>query len=506
MDYMLVGLMYGGDWAAHLSYATVFGYGKNVSLEMPILSGAKFSYPFLADFISGMLMRFGVSMVPAMLVPSLVLSILLVVLLFKLGEKMIGSLKGGMAVSLLFLFNGGLGFWWWIKDIKKLGLIETMIRLPREYTHLEKLGNIEWINIISSQVVPQRGFLMGFPVAIAVYLLLWQKFESRKKIKGMVMAGLLTSLLPLIHAHSFVLVCWVAFWLMVMEWFKKKKVLVQLIKEWRQFWFSVIFFGIPQVIYFYGGSLGREGFVRWQPGWMAKGSVLWFWIKNFGASLILAIIGMKMASRKLKMFSLPFWGMFLIANLWIFQPWEWDNTKILTHWYLMACILGSVVIVKGLNNKNKLVKGLVGVGLFLSIWSGFLDTIRLTQYKNIRLRFFDNKELLLAEWVKNNTDKSSRFLTADNHDHWVPCLTGRKIVLGFKGWLWTYGLDYSKQEKAVKKMFEGGDKTKQVLSRYGVDYVVVGPMEKVKKINEQFYEDNFEVVYALEDTKIFQVN
>jgi hypothetical protein len=494
-----------GDWAAHLSYATSFGYGENLPPEMPLLIGAKFSYPFFADLVSGGLMRLGVDMVLAMLVPSLVLSMLLVAGLMFVGEKIVGSLKGGMVTTLLFLFNGGLGFWWWFRDIKEFGLLEVMKALPREYTHLEKLANIEWINIISSQVVPQRGFLMGFPIAVFIYWLLWKGFESKRESRKLLVAGLLTSTLPLIHAHSFVLVSWVAFWLVLMEVIKTKKITIQQVKKWIGFGVPVIILGIPQVLFFYGGSLGSEGFIRWQPGWMAEGNVLWFWIKNFGGSLILAIIGMKVAKSKLRKFSLPFWGMFLIANLWIFQPWEWDNSKVLTHWYLMACVLGAVTVTSGLKSKQILVKVLVSVGLVLSIWSGFLDTIRLTQYQNLRLRFFDNKELVLAEWVKKNTRRDSRFLTADNHDHWVPVLTGRKIVLGFKGWLWTYGLDYSIQEQAVGKMFEGGDQAKEWMRKYEVDYVVVGRLERERKINEEFFEDNFELVYELGGTKIFQV-
>ena len=497
-----------GDWAAHLSYATSFGYGSNFNLEMPLLAGAKFSYPFLADWFSGMLMKIGIDMILAMLVPSLVLSMLLVASLLKLGEKIVGGLRGGIIVSLLFLFNGGLGFWWFIKDAQNAGLVETLSRLPREYTHLEKLSNIEWINIISSQVIPQRGFLMGFPIALVVYYLLWQAFESRKKVKGLFWAGVLTGVLPLIQAHSFVLVGWVAGWLMVMEVIRKKKISIQLIKEWSWFWLPMVLIGLPQVLYFYGGSLGQEGFISWQPGWMAYkdgSNIIWFWVKNLGFSLGLAVVGMRLASNKLRKFSLPFWGLFLIANLWIFQPWKWDNTKIFTHWYLVACILGAVAVVKGLTNKNRLVKGLVGVVLCLSLWSGFLDAVRLTQYKNLRLRFFDNQELMLADWVKKNTDEKARFLTAGNHDHWVPVLTGRKIVLGFKGWLWTYGLDYSNHERAVDQMFEGKGETLGALEDYEVDYVVIGPKEKYEGINQEYYEDNFKVVYKLGGTRIFKV-
>ena len=292
---------------------------------------------------------------------------------------------------------------------------------------------------------------------------------------------------------------------MVMELIPLRQGFAGRVKEWVWFGLPVVLIGVPQVAYFYGSSLGKEGFIRWQPGWMAEGNILWFWVKNLGVSLILGIMGMKLASTKLRKFSLPFWGMYLMANLWIFQPWEWDNTKILTHWYLMLSVLGAVCVNWGLKNKSKIVRIFVIMGLVVSLGSGFLDTMRLTQYKNIRLRFFSSQEIELAEWVKKNTDKRSRFLTADSHDHWVPCLTGRKIVLGFKGWLWTYGLDYSKQEKAVSNMFAGEKQTVDELSKYGVDYVVVGPKERAKKINEQFYEENFEMVYKLGETKIFQV-
>jgi len=171
----------------------------------------------------------------------------------------------------------------------------------------------------------------------------------------------------------------------------------------------------------------------------------------------------------------------------------------------VASVLAGVAVDKGLKRKNKLVKLGVGVLLVFSLLSGFLDTMRLTQYENIRLRFFETQELKLAWWVKNNTERETRFLTADNHDHWVPVLTGRKVVLGFKGWLWTYGIDYSSQEKAVNQMFAGGEKARQLLLENGVDYVVIGPKERAKKINEEFYEDNFEMVYQLGETKIFKV-
>jgi uncharacterized membrane protein len=84
-------------------------------------------------------------------------------------------------------------------------------------------------------------------------------------------------------------------------------------------------------------------------------------------------------------------------------------------------------------------------------------------------------------------------------------LTGRKIVLGFPGWLWTYGIDYGEQEKAARKMFKGGPETESLLRFYGVDYIVVGPLERVQKINEKYFEANFQPVYQLGRTKIYKI-
>ena len=154
---------------------------------------------------------------------------------------------------------------------------------------------------------------------------------------------------------------------------------------------------------------------------------------------------------------------------------------------------------------SRWLKGLVIGVLGLGVLSGGLDVWRLSQYESRKIRFWDNQELELAEWVRKETDKKAVFLVANNHDHWLPCLTGRKIVIGFPGWLWTYGINYREQEEANKKMFKAKEKVEDLLKIYGVDYVVVGPLEKEQGINEEYYETSYEMVYELGETKIFKI-
>ncbi|MFC1627303.1 hypothetical protein ACFL18_01950 [Patescibacteria group bacterium] len=514
-----------GDWAAHLSYVGSFAYRNNWPPKMPLLVGAKFSYPFVANLIPAGLIRLGLGMVLAMLIPSFILSMTLVFVLWWLGKELTKSVRVGKLTTMFFLLNGGLGFWWWIKDVINQGFFKVMSDLPQEYTHLENVANIQWINMITSQVIPQRGFLLGFTIAVVVYGLLWRYF-SKGKVKALKIGGVITALLPLIHAHSFVVICWVGFWLMVIDVYNrvqpslvKTRVniptlcrnLLRRLHPWVWFFAPIVIIGLPQLVYFYNSSLSSSGFIRFKFGWMKykdESNFVWFWLKNLGLSLGLMILGFFMAEKKLKWFSLPFWGLFVIANLWIFQPWEWDNTKLLTHWYLIASVLGAITINKWWKQKYKIAKGLVMIILGLTLLSGWLDVLRMMQYKKRRIQFFGNDELKLAEWVKTSSEKDSVFLTSSNHDHWVPVLTGRQIVLGFKGWLWTYGMDYSKQEVAVRKIYEGDDEAGELIDLWGVDYAVVGPMEKgeFKKLDEEFFEDNFEVAFRDNFTKIYKLN
>lgn len=466
-----------GDWAAHLSYTTSFGFGDNFPPQMPLLAGARFSYPFMADFLSAILLKLDLNLIEAMILPSLWLSMLLTGMLY---------IFGGRISTWLFLLNGGLGFLW--------------LKWGEELTHAETL-NIEWINIITSQAIPQRGWLMGFPIALLVYWLLWRYWQNPKN-NNLGLAGLLTTSLALIHAHSLILVSLVAGLLMLQE---------RKIKPWIKFFLPVVVLGLPQVFYFYGSSLSGGSFIRWRPGWLADRNQdfwLWFWFKNLGAVLPLSLIGFKLAGKKLRQFSLGFWIIFILANLWQWQPWEWDNTKLITHWYLIAAVLAGKAIEKGLNSKEKIIKSLSLVFFSLSILSGSHDVWRLTQYQQRKIRFFTTEQLTLADKIRKNTNPKAIFLTADNHDHWVPVLTGRKIVLGFKGWLWSYGLDFSRQEQAVKTIYQGGEAAKELLKHYQVDYIVIGPMEKESnlKVNTAWLEANFPVWLETETTKILATN
>jgi hypothetical protein len=331
---------------------------------------------------------------------------------------------------------------------------------------------------------------------------LWRNYQRFNKKELWFMGGLLT-LLPLIQAHALAVLIAMSS-LLTLRTLSKKR-----LKAWVIFWLIVVMGSLPQFVYFYSQSVGQTGFIHWQPGWMSyqtNDPWWWFWIKNIGSLCVLVAAGMYFLKPKWRLATLPFWGIFLLTNLFIFQPWEWDNSKFMTHWFLMVAILASLVVVKGLRSRKKFIKTLVLVLLATSIWSGLLDNLRLINYQKQKIRLIESSDLELSRWVIANTSPDSLWLTGTAHDHWLPVLTGRKVVLGFPGWLWTYGLNYSSQEEAVTKMWQGGSQAGELFDAYGVDYVVIGPHEQrlVENINFEWFANNLILVKQNANTLIYR--
>lgn len=419
-----------GDWAAHLTYTTSFAFGQNWPPQLPIMAGHKFSYPFLIDWLSAMLIKMGLDIRLALIIPGWILSLVLIWLIVKLGQKLTGSLMVGRLASFIFLFIFGKKF----------------------------------LNIVVAQLVPQRGWLPGMSLAIIIYLLLWRKKP--------LYAGIFAGLLPLIHAHSYLATMAIGVW-----------------AGW-QFMVPALILGLPQTFLAYSPGLNL---LKFNPQWLGLEPVL---------IIILGIIGFGLAGKKLKKFSLPFWGLFILANLFTFQPFDWDNTKIFDHWLLIATILASLTL-KKMWQKSWQLKIAAIVLFCLMTWPGLKETIKFNQYEKNKYLFFDNRQLALAEIVKKTIPPQAVILTASNHNHWLPSLTGRKIVLGYSGWLWSYGISYQQREGDVKLIYQTADKA--LMDKYKINYVLVGPEERRQfLINEDLFKQQFPAIELTPDSALYQ--
>ena len=99
------------------------------------------------------------------------------------------------------------------------------------------------------------------------------------------------------------------------------------------------------------------------------------------------------------------------------------------------------------------------------------------------------------------------FLIGFEHTHPVPALSGRQTVVGFAGWINDLGVtDWHSRQQQARIMLGGQEGTEELLNAYGVDYVVVGPIERRAGVSEQFWAARGTPAFAQGDYTVYEVN
>ena len=139
--------------------------------------------------------------------------------------------------------------------------------------------------------------------------------------------------------------------------------------------------------------------------------------------------------------------------------------------------------------------------------SGSLDLWRMTRTDNVANRMWSREELALAESFREISEPTSLVLCSDHHHQWVPSLSGRQVLLGYRGWLASYGLNYGPVERDIRAMLGGTEDAEALLARYGVDFVVIGHTERRDfGANESYFEEHHELVLDRAANKVFRVH
>jgi hypothetical protein len=529
-----------GDLPFHLSIITGFVYGENFPPVHTEYAGARLTYPFIVDFVAAMFVRAGATLEGALFWESFALALALVGLLYRFALKLTGDRMAALITPVLALLSGGLGWWTFAREWSggRLGLFELLNRLPHDYT-ITSSGAFRWGNAITTLLVPQRGLLFGLPLALVVITQWWLatgeetedggrgkgervteeensaggKVKAGKKGKRvstarsepppipgfipyplpftlspsarrMLGAGVVAGLLPLAHAHSFVV-------LMLMG-----GCLALLFPRWRA-WF--IFFAValvvaaPQMWWATRGSAARPGsFFGWQFGWdRGEQDAFWFWFRNTGLFIPLLVAAAlwrgraPVAPKRLLLFYLPFTLLFVISNAGKISPWIWDNIKVLYYWYIASVPLVALLLAR-LWRLHVATRVAMCVLLLTLTAAGALDVWRVVSEASEQ-REFDRAGVAFAEIVKTETRPRSLILHAPTYNHPV-YLTGRRALMGYAGHLWSQGIDYTSRDAEVRRMYAGAPDAESLLAKHGVEYVVVSPLERAAiQVNEQFF-------------------
>ena len=199
------------------------------------------------------------------------------------------------------------------------------------------------------------------------------------------------------------------------------------------------------------------------------------------------------------------WLWFVVPNIVVLQPWPWDNTKFFVFWAL----LGSVVVggvLAGLLRLGPLTAVVAVAMMVLLGLSGALDLARASDFDQSKVLFTDPGGIKVADWVRRNTSPTAVFAVAPEHNSPIPTLAGRRELIGYPGWLWTYGLaDYVQKTDDDNKILQGDPAAPDLVRKYGIDYVMIGPQEIPRGANRAYWEQHGTVVYDDGEYAVYRV-
>lgn len=539
-----------GDLPLHVGIVTGFVYGENLPPQHPEFAGTRLTYPFMVDFVTAMFVRAGASMESAMFWQNITLGVSLVGLVHRWALTLTRDRVAALLTPVLLLFSGGFGWWRLVEQAreKEGGLLGLLGELPHDYT-ITPDSVYRWGNSISTLFVPQRGFLFGLPLAIIIWTLWWQATDEDKGEKGepvktesprvknkrtakkqqqrhgaryqrnpepdsdsqirqsisplstfpfslspsmlmMIAAGIVAGLLPLIHAHTFVVMMGMGGCLALL--FPKRW------RGWAAYFAVALLLALPQVYWVTRESATRpEHFFEWMYGWdRGEQHPVMFWLKNAGLFIPLLIAAIlwrgqrPVVPKRLLLFFAPFVLCFIVPNLLRLSPWIWDNVKLLFYWYVAAVPLVALLLARLWRGRGWALRVVTLVLIILLTLAGGLDVWRIVSRASSP-QVFDRDGIELAELIKRETPPRSRILHAPIYNH-PAFLSGRRSLMGYDGHLWTHGIEYKYREADIKRIYaatESPESIAALLKSYGIEYIVVGPHERdILQVNEQFFE------------------
>lgn len=522
-----------GDLPFHLSVITGFAFGNNFPPEDPTYAGVRFTYPFISDFVSAIFVKCGANLRHSLLIENMMLGVSFVGLLHRWALVLLRDRLAAILTPLLVLLNGGFG---WVLVFNNAmthenGLLGALRDLPPSLTVIPQT-TWRWGNAISALLVPQRGFLMGLPLAVIVFTQWWLANDSdseqtpsrdrppKKKrhqnrphrqqstsrfpvsVRRMIAAGIAAGLLPLVHAHSFVvvMVMGACIALLMRRW-----------RDWIAFFVAASVIAIPQLMWSTANTaVSASSFFAWEIGWdHGKENPIWFWFKNTGLFIPLILVAILwrgesyLIKKRLLLFYLPFTLCFIVPNFLKMAPWVWDNIKILFYWWLASAPLVALLLARLW--RQGLVRQLIGIILFVSLTlAGALEVAGIAVKTETKYDIFDAAGTQFAELLKEQTPPRSLILHAPVHNHPV-FLSGRRSLMGYPGHIWTHGLEFVQREREVKSIYSGGPNAEALLRRYNIEYVVVGPLERlIVPVNDQFF-SRYQKVGEIDDYRLFKI-
>jgi hypothetical protein len=516
------------DAPFHSSIITSFAYRSFVPPTYPVALGQPLGYPFLIDFISGVLLRAGWSLRMAFVVPNVLVQLAFFCATALITLRLTGSRRAAVLAAVVFMCLGNFGFAAIGKDVHAAGGMGKWLgSLPWSYTGdalgdpgRKRLGTGLYLgNPTFMYLIPRRSGTLGVTTGVALFLLL-EEFLEHPRAGTAVLMGLIVGLLPRVHGQTLLTVAIVvAVSLALLPLRTGSRGVRPFVRAWGNAVPAAALMGVvalavavPQLAVI---SRQAKGFFQWFPGWTgephetigaiastsglartaavgrAVTATVRFWILNAGALLLIVVPALRRGGRALRLWYVPFAAVWAFANAIRTQPWEWDNvnyfvyvqlaTTVLAASYLAPLLRGWRIREPSPDTAARAARLAGGVLLAAALtFGGLLSFVYAGEH---RMFLWSADGVRFAAHVRARTPEDAVVLTSDGHEHPVYALSGRQGFMGFVGWLSTQGLDWARFQSELRGMYSGDV---ALMRRLGIDYVVVGAWERGLASSQKF--------------------
>ncbi|MDY4138353.1 MAG: hypothetical protein SOY30_03240 [Eubacteriales bacterium] len=518
-----------GDLPMHMSFITGL---KNASFpaDYPFYPGERLSYPFLVDSLSTTFCLMGWRIQEALTIPGTLMMALCFMGVMCLAREMTLGRKTIALATLLFFLNGGLGF---LYDFDQAGGLQAggtptvWARIQAILTGYYKTptnqpdpNNLRWSNVIADLMIPQRTLLGGWCMVIPCLYLLYVLFdpdhrESRGNVRGEILLGVWGGALPLIHTHSFTALALCSLGMLIYDMIhdpERKRLFLRYLR----YGATAAALSLPQLILFTFAQAFQGGesvsFVTFQFNWVNNPSgqgmrdlYLWFYVKNIGLPFIALLLALCEKDKHTRRIFAGAFAIILAAELIRFQPNEYDNNKLFYLAWLLCCMIvadwcGKVWRkLKGLRARPVMAV-IAAVVVFLSagltLWRECVSDYQA----------FSAQAVEAGEYVRDNTEEGSVFMTGTQHLNPISSIAGRTTVCGPDLWLYFHGFDTTERKMDVKAFFELPEENAHLLQKYDVDYIYVSSYERSSySVDTEALDRLYERVFANGEAVIYRV-
>jgi hypothetical protein len=378
------------------------------------------------------------------------------------------SAAAGLALAFWF-FSGGMG---WL-EIFDNGPDPNFARTNYIFTMCNFEVGAFWFQTMTHLFQPQRCATFGLPLCLVTFLALFDGVRHLE-LNFFVLAALAVGILPQVQVHAYLAMALFSLALSVATFpfaaLSSRKALLC----WAAFGCLANAIALPLCWPMLTRVVETQSFVRYAPIYRDMRYTkkpfpfLQLWWRALGVFGGVALVfGFVSASA----FQIRFYSaalvVFIVGNLYLFQPWALDNCKVFhSGWFPVATAFVANYFVFVWNRAGWIVRVVLVILFGSCLAAGIFSHLN---YERIAIPIGTQSQVATGEWVSENTPRRAVFTFSGEPDCPIAIFGGRSLIKGWSGWMINHGLEDGARTALANALETGGDYGAHL--REGVHYL-----------------------------------